>query len=139
MFLAQILNQPMFLVIHQNFVFVIRYALVWQDVMNKFGVGSLSAAQQFILLPGCGPLSCNHQTPWSILWTVYMDFHFKSNGWTMQNLVGKYICALQLTNKLQLYLKGAMPLTLFFRSFWYGQLFINTGGAWLYFEKSNTY
>ena len=27
-----------------------------------------------------------------------MDFHAKSNGWTMQNLVSKYIYALQLTN-----------------------------------------
>ena len=53
----------MFLAINLNFMFVIRYALVWQDATNKYGVGTLSVAQYFILLPGYVPSSCNHQTP----------------------------------------------------------------------------
>ena len=89
-------------------MFVIEYALVWQDAMNKYGVDSLSVVQQFILLPRYGPSFCNHQTPWSILWTVHMVFHSKSIGWTMLNAVGKYIYTLQLTND-----KGAMILTHF--------------------------
>ena len=35
----------MFLVINENIVFVIRYALVWQNAMNKYGVKSLSVVQ----------------------------------------------------------------------------------------------
>ena len=30
---------------------VVRYALVWQDVMNKYGVSSLFVAQYFVYYP----------------------------------------------------------------------------------------
>ena len=98
----------------KNVVFVIRYALVWQNVMNKYGVGSLSVVQQFILLPGYDPSYCNHQTPQSILWTVYMVFHSQSNGWTMKNPEGKYIrICITISKQITIIFKGAMTLTLF--------------------------